>query len=77
MADTGPGLSRDVLDHLFEPFFTTRSEGTGLGLAIAREIAMAHHGQLQPVSKPGQPGTTFRLTLPDAGPPTTGESPAT
>jgi signal transduction histidine kinase len=64
VADTGPGLGPDVTPHLFEPFFTTRSEDTGLGLAIAREIALAHYGQLQPVLGPGQSGTIFRLSLP-------------
>ncbi len=44
--DTGTGISSEALKHLFEPFFTTRAEGTGLGLAIAREIALAHRGEL-------------------------------
>ena len=47
VADTGPGLAPEALEHLFEPFFTTKAEGTGLGLAIAREIALAHRGDLQ------------------------------
>jgi signal transduction histidine kinase len=66
VADTGPGLSFEMIGHLFEPFYTTRAAGIGLGLAIAREITMAHHGQLQPVSKSGQQGAIFRLTLPTA-----------
>jgi signal transduction histidine kinase len=64
VADTGPGLDPVTAGHLFEPFFTTREDGTGLGLAIAREIALAHRGDLQAVSPPGTPGATFRLTLP-------------
>ncbi len=47
VADEGPGLSEAARAHLFEPFFTTRAEGTGLGLAIAREIVLAHGGQLE------------------------------
>jgi two-component system, NtrC family, sensor histidine kinase HydH len=68
VADTGQGLSSEVLDHLFEPFFTTKPSGTGLGLAIAREIALAHHGELRAGPRPGSPGASFTLTLPVAGP---------
>jgi two-component system, NtrC family, sensor histidine kinase HydH len=65
VADTGPGLSTEVLTHLFEPFFTTKAEGTGLGLAIAREIALAHRGELTAENRPGG-GAMFTLTLPVA-----------
>jgi signal transduction histidine kinase len=44
--DTGPGFPTDVLEHLFEPFVTTRPEGTGLGLTIMREICLLHGGDL-------------------------------
>ena len=54
VADDGPGLSAEVLAHLFEPFFTTKAEGTGLGLAIAREIALAHRGELRAENRPGR-----------------------
>ena len=63
VADTGPGLSDDARRHLFEPFFTTKTEGTGLGLAIAREIALAHRGDLRAESHPGR-GAVFALELP-------------
>ncbi|WP_422924113.1 two-component system sensor histidine kinase NtrB [Singulisphaera sp. PoT] len=63
VADEGPGLSAEVLSHLFEPFFTTKAEGTGLGLAIAREIALAHRGDLLAENRPGG-GAVFTLTLP-------------
>ncbi|WP_406696019.1 ATP-binding protein [Singulisphaera sp. Ch08] len=64
VADTGPGLSPEVLAHLFEPFYTTKAGGTGLGLAIAREIVLAHCGDLR--SEPGRSerGALFTLTLP-------------
>jgi signal transduction histidine kinase len=65
VADDGPGLSAEVLTHLFEPFFTTKAEGTGLGLAIAREIALAHCGDLRAANSPGG-GAVFTLTLPVA-----------
>jgi two-component system, NtrC family, sensor histidine kinase HydH len=65
VADDGPGLSDEVLSHLFEPFFTTKAEGTGLGLAIAREIALAHRGELRAQNRPGG-GAVFILTLPVA-----------
>jgi two-component system sensor histidine kinase HydH len=65
VADDGPGLSDEALSHLFEPFFTTKAEGTGLGLAIAREIALAHRGDLRAQNRPGG-GAVFILTLPVA-----------
>jgi two-component system sensor histidine kinase HydH len=65
VADDGPGLSDEVLSHLFEPFFTTKAEGTGLGLAIAREIALAHRGDLRAQNRAGG-GAVFILTLPVA-----------
>jgi two-component system sensor histidine kinase HydH len=65
VADDGPGLSAEVQSHLFEPFFTTKAEGTGLGLAIAREIALAHRGDLRAENRPGG-GAVFTLTLPVA-----------
>jgi two-component system, NtrC family, sensor histidine kinase HydH len=66
ISDTGPGLAPEVIRHLFEPFFTTKSEGTGLGLAIAREIALAHRGDLGAANRTDSPGAVFTLTLPVA-----------
>lgn len=66
VSDTGPGLGPEARSHLFEPFFTTKAEGTGLGLAIAREIALAHGGDLAAAPANGQPGATFILRLPVA-----------
>ena len=65
VADTGPGLAPEVLAHLFEPFFTTKPGGTGLGLAIAREIALAHRGDLRAGPASRRPGAAFTLALPD------------
>jgi signal transduction histidine kinase len=64
VTDTGPGLAPEVRSHLFEPFFTTKPEGTGLGLAIAREIALAHRGDLLAETPRKGPGAVFLLTLP-------------
>ncbi len=44
--DSGPGVSPQMIDEIFKPFFTTRSSGTGLGLSIARRILEAHGGTL-------------------------------
>ncbi len=66
VADTGPGLAPEVIGHLFEPFYTTKAEGTGLGLAIAREIALAHRGDLRAANRADGRGAVFTLTLPAA-----------
>lgn len=47
VCDDGPGLSADVLEHAFEPFFTTGSRGTGLGLYLAREICIGNRAELR------------------------------
>jgi signal transduction histidine kinase len=64
VADTGPGLAPEAVKHLFEPFYTTKAEGTGLGLAIAREIALAHRGELHAANQAEHAGAVFTLTLP-------------
>ncbi len=64
VADSGPGLSPEALKHLFEPFYTTKPEGTGLGLAIAREIALAHRGDLHAANRVDRTGAVFTLSLP-------------
>jgi two-component system, NtrC family, sensor kinase len=63
--DTGPGIAADHVDHVFEPFYTTKAEGTGLGLAIVRQAAETHGGTVEVTSAPGQ-GATFRVRLPAA-----------
>ncbi len=50
VVDDGPGISRGVIAHVFEPFYTTRATGTGLGLAIVKSIVDAHHGEVALVS---------------------------
>jgi signal transduction histidine kinase len=66
VSDTGPGLAPEAMKHLFEPFYTTKAEGTGLGLAIAREIVLAHRGDLRAANRPDGTGAVFTLALPVA-----------
>jgi signal transduction histidine kinase len=61
--DDGRGIAQDELDHVFDPFYTTREDGTGLGLTIVRRIADAHGAELCIESQPGL-GTTIRLSVP-------------
>jgi signal transduction histidine kinase len=67
-SDTGPGIPREQLPKIFEPFFSTKTpgRGTGLGLSICYGIVAEHRGHVQVDSQPGQ-GTTFRVLLPGAG----------
>ncbi|MBX2852189.1 MAG: HAMP domain-containing histidine kinase [Phycisphaeraceae bacterium] len=65
VSDTGPGVSEDCLDRIFNPFFTTRSTGTGLGLAIVHRIADAHGGSIAVHREPMRGGAVFVLSLPD------------
>ncbi|MES2531046.1 MAG: HAMP domain-containing sensor histidine kinase [Pseudomonadota bacterium] len=60
--DDGPGVPEAFRPQLFEPFATGRADGTGLGLALAREVALAHGGELLHVALPR--GTRFELELP-------------
>lgn len=66
VADTGIGISPEILPRVMEPFYTTKPEGkgTGLGLAICRRIAQEHRGTFDIISEgiPGK-GTTIRITL--------------
>lgn len=63
--DTGVGISREVLQRVMEPLFTTKARGIGLGLAISRAIVEKHNGKLLAASEVGK-GTTFTIWLPKA-----------
>ncbi|MEO1182930.1 MAG: ATP-binding protein, partial [Cyanobacteria bacterium J06636_28] len=66
ITDNGPGISQHAMEHLFNPFFTTKpvGKGTGLGLSISYQIITeTHGGTITHNSEPGQ-GTTFIITLP-------------
>jgi signal transduction histidine kinase len=64
--DTGPGMSRAVLEKIFEPTFTTKPTGHGFGLSTCYRIATAHRGRIWAESEPGR-GATFYLVLPVGG----------
>ena len=65
IADTGPGIAPEHLQHVFTPFFTTKSQGKGmrLGLSITRDIIRAHQGTVSVKSQGGE-GTTVVMELP-------------
>ena len=65
VTDTGTGIPTDAIEHLFEPFYTTKdcSEGSGLGLTVAKGIVLDHGGSIDVSSEVGK-GTEFCITLP-------------
>jgi signal transduction histidine kinase len=65
--DTGAGIAPELIDRIFDRFYkSAESRGAGLGLAIARQLVLAHGGEISATSVVGQ-GTTIRFTLPIAG----------
>jgi two-component system, NtrC family, nitrogen regulation sensor histidine kinase NtrY len=60
VADNGTGMSKEILDKIFVPFFSTKKTGSGIGLTICKQIMMLHHGNLQAQSREGE-GSTFLL----------------
>jgi PAS domain S-box-containing protein len=64
--DDGPGIPAEILERLYEPFFSSKFIGRGLGLAAVRGIVHGHQGALHVASIPGK-GTAFRVLLPLAG----------
>jgi two-component system sensor histidine kinase HydH len=63
ISDTGGGIKREDLVHIFDPYFSTKQSGTGLGLAIVHRIIEAHRGEVRIESEPGK-GTRVTILLP-------------
>jgi signal transduction histidine kinase len=64
VTDHGKGIAPDVMDKIFLPFFTTRSDGTGLGLPVVQHVALLHNGYVTASNQPGG-GTQFAIWLPE------------
>ena len=58
--DNGPGISADLIDEIFVPFFTTKNTGTGIGLSLSKQIMRLHGGSIQVASREN---TVFTLTF--------------
>ncbi len=66
IADTGSGIAPEILDKIFDPYFTTSKRGQGLGLAVTRSIIAKHGGHVAVESKVGE-GSVFTIYLPVSG----------
>jgi signal transduction histidine kinase len=67
VSDHGRGMPPEVMEKIFVPFYTTRSDGTGLGLPVVQHVALLHDGQVSASSEPGH-GTRIAIWLPDTLP---------
>lgn len=63
ISDSGVGIPEDVIDKIFDPYFSTKQKGSGLGLAISHSVVSKHDGNIFVQSKLGE-GTTFTIYLP-------------
>ncbi|MCR4337646.1 MAG: ATP-binding protein [Candidatus Omnitrophica bacterium] len=63
ISDTGSGIDKKDLPHIFEPFFSKKEKGTGLGLSVTQSIIDDHGGKIRVSSEMGK-GTTFKIMLP-------------
>jgi signal transduction histidine kinase len=67
VANDGPRLTQDELEHVFDPYFTTKPGHPGIGLWITRRIVEAHEGLISVANRPGNRGVVFTVKLPSAG----------
>jgi PAS domain S-box-containing protein len=65
VSDTGSGMSKETMQRIFEPLFTTKANGTGLGLAVTHQVVKRHGGEIFVESQEGT-GTSFHLFIPSA-----------
>ena len=63
VVDNGQGMSAEVREHVFEPFFSTKNAGTGLGLAIVHNLVVAHGGKIN-INRNNQGGCTLSVSIP-------------
>ncbi len=63
LQDTGKGISEELREKIFQPFFTTKGKGTGLGLAVSKRLVEEHGGTIEALNNAGA-GATFRVILP-------------
>ena len=68
ISDTGPGIPEELVDKLFNPFFTTRAEAVGLGLFVTKQIVHRYGGSIRVASRVGE-GSLFIIQLPYLEPP--------
>jgi signal transduction histidine kinase len=62
VTDNGPGISSDILERIFLPFYSTKTNKSGIGLSLSQQIMMQHHGRLEANSVSGE-GSTFIMTF--------------
>ncbi len=62
--DSGPGITEDIMEHIFEPYVTTKTKGTGLGLAIVKKIIEEHNGIVWLKNNKDKPGVCATIRLP-------------
>jgi len=75
VSDTGHGIAEDMLDRIFEGFYTTKPQGLGVGLEVCRSIMESHHGAIWAEANPDR-GATFHFMLPLAEQASTTDNPA-
>ena len=62
--DNGPGISKEAMQHLFTPFYSSKSDGMGIGLVLCRKVIEQHGGQLTLMRGKNDLGTVAQFTLP-------------